>query len=113
MLFSKVEEFRIKYKKSISLLVVCIAILSIFASVVGIFSDAGQGVHEIESFRGELIKIYGKGFTMGAALTAMIISEYLAGVSMCIIEIIMFPMFSLIILYCMILLLKNINGASI
>lgn len=51
-----------------------------------------------------------KGFTMGAALTAMIISQYLAGVSMGIIEIIMFPMFSLVIFYCMILLLKNING---
>jgi len=51
-----------------------------------------------------------KGFTMGAALTAMIISQYIAGVSMGIIEIIMFPMFSLVIFYCIILLLKNING---
>jgi hypothetical protein len=51
-----------------------------------------------------------KGFTMGAALTAMIIGQYLAGVSMGIIEIIMFPMFSLLIFYCMILLLKNIKG---
>ena len=50
-----------------------------------------------------------KGFTMGAALTAMIISQYLAGVTMGIIEIIMFPIFSLIIFYCMILLLKNID----
>ncbi|WP_372994240.1 hypothetical protein [Lutispora sp.] len=51
-----------------------------------------------------------KGFTMGAALTAMIISQYLAGVSMSIIEIIMFPMLSLLICYCLILLLKNINS---
>ncbi|WFA09361.1 hypothetical protein [Tissierella sp. Yu-01] len=51
-----------------------------------------------------------KGFTMGAALTAMIIGQYLAGVSMSIIEIIMFPMFNLVIFYCMILLLKNIKG---
>jgi hypothetical protein len=51
-----------------------------------------------------------KGFTMGAALTAMIISQYLAGVSMSIVEIIMFPMLSLLICYCLILLLKNING---
>lgn len=50
-----------------------------------------------------------KGFTMGAALTAMIIGQYLAGVAMGIIEIIMFPIFSLIIFYCMILLLKNID----
>ncbi|MCM0650172.1 hypothetical protein NBE98_17535 [Clostridium swellfunianum] len=51
-----------------------------------------------------------KGFTMGAALTAMIISQYISGVSMGIVEIIMFPTFSLVIFYCMILLLKNING---
>lgn len=50
-----------------------------------------------------------KGFTMGAALTAMIIGQYLAGVAMSIIEIIMFPIFSLIIFYCMVLLLKNID----
>jgi hypothetical protein len=51
-----------------------------------------------------------KGFTMGAALTAIIISQYLAGVLMSIVEIIMFPMLSLLICYCLILLLKNING---
>ena len=50
-----------------------------------------------------------KGFTMGAALTAMIISQYFAGVPMGLIEIVMFPIFSLIILYCMILLFKNID----
>lgn len=50
-----------KYKKTVILLVGCIIILSIFASAVGIFSNAGPGVHEIESFRGETIKIYGKG----------------------------------------------------
>lgn len=50
-----------------------------------------------------------KGFTMGAALTAMIIGQYLAGVAMSIIEIIMFPIFSLIIFYSMVLLLKNID----
>lgn len=50
-----------------------------------------------------------KGFTMGAALTAMIIGQYLAGVAMSIIEITMFTILSLIIFYCMILLLKNIN----
>lgn len=54
-----------------------------------------------------------KGFTMGAALSAMIISQYLAGVSMEIVEIIMFPMFSFIILCCMVLLLKNINNKAV
>jgi len=50
---------------------------------------------------------------MGAALTAMIINQYLAGVSMTIVEIIMFPTISLIIFYCMILLLKNIKSDMI
>jgi hypothetical protein len=50
-----------KYKKPISLLIGCIVVLSVFASLVGIFSNAGSGVYEIESFRGETIKIYGKG----------------------------------------------------
>lgn len=50
-----------KYNKIIGYLVICIAILSIFASVFGIFSKGGQGSHEIESFRGETINIYGRG----------------------------------------------------
>jgi len=54
-----------------------------------------------------------KGFTMGAALTAMIIGQYLAGVSMSIVEIIMFPVISLVICYCLVLLLKNINSKPI
>ena len=51
-----------------------------------------------------------KGFTMGAAISAMIVAQYLAGVSMSIVEIIMFPLFSLVIFFCMYLLLKNINN---
>lgn len=50
-----------KYKKTIGLLIGCIVVLSVFASLVGIFSNAGSGVYEIESFRGETIEIYGKG----------------------------------------------------
>lgn len=50
-----------------------------------------------------------KGFTMGAALTAMIVDQYLAGISMGIVEIIMFPLFSFLILCCLILLLVNID----
>jgi len=50
-----------------------------------------------------------KGFTMGAALTAMIIGQYLAGVKMGIAEIIIFPLFSLFICVCLGLLLKNIK----
>ena len=54
-----------------------------------------------------------KGFTMGATLTAMIISQYLAGVPMSIIEIIIFPLLSLLICYCLVLLLRNINSKDI
>ena len=50
-----------KYNRLISLLVLCIVILSIFASVIGIFSNAGPGAHEIESFRGETVNIHGRG----------------------------------------------------
>lgn len=50
-----------KYNRSISLLVLCIIILSIFASAMGIFSNAGAGAYEIESFRGESINIHGRG----------------------------------------------------
>lgn len=53
-----------------------------------------------------------KGFTMGAAISAMIIGQYLAGVSISIIEVVMFPAFSLLICLCMYLLLKNINKNS-
>ena len=53
--------FWMKYKKPISLLIGCIVVLSLVASLVGIFSNAGPGVYEIVSFRGETIEIYGKG----------------------------------------------------
>ncbi|MDF2951653.1 MAG: hypothetical protein K0S18_1236 [Anaerocolumna sp.] len=53
-----------------------------------------------------------KGFTMGAALSAMIISQYIAGVKMSILEIIMFPVFSIVICYCLILLLRNMESVT-
>lgn len=53
-----------------------------------------------------------KGFTMGAALTAMIINQYLAGVKMGIVEIIMFPLFSLVLCICLIVLLKNVKQSA-
>lgn len=54
-----------------------------------------------------------KGITMGAALTAMIINQYLNGVPMGITEIIMFPIFSLFIGICLYILLKNIKKSAI
>lgn len=57
-----------KYNRLISLLVLCIVILSIFASVIGIFSNAGSGAHEIESFRGETVNIHGRGLLLRSTL---------------------------------------------
>lgn len=50
-----------------------------------------------------------KGITMGTAITAMIIGMAYAGVSISLVEIIMFPAITLVIIYCLILILKNIN----
>lgn len=50
-----------------------------------------------------------KGVTMAAAITAMIIAMVYAGVEISIVEIIIFPLINLVIAYCLILILKNIN----
>lgn len=50
-----------KYKKAISILVICIAIFSLFASAYGIFSTGGNGNYTIKSFYGNTVSIYGKG----------------------------------------------------
>lgn len=50
-----------KYKKTITILVICIAILSLFASACGIFSTDGNGQHGITSYYGSTVSIYGKG----------------------------------------------------
>jgi hypothetical protein len=44
---------------------------------------------------------------MGAAISAMVIFQLIAGVTMNVIEVIAFPLFSLFLFLCMILLLKN------
>ncbi len=49
-----------------------------------------------------------KGVAMLTSLSAMIISQAIAGVKMSIIEIIMFPMFNILIIICLIILFKNI-----
>lgn len=50
-----------------------------------------------------------KGLTMGTAITAMIIGMINAGVKVSIVEIAMFPIVNLIIIYCLILIFKSIN----
>lgn len=50
-----------------------------------------------------------KGVTMGSALVAMIIGQAAAGVKMSLIEIMMFPIVTLVIFFCLFILLKNID----
>lgn len=50
-----------KFKKAITILVLCIAILSMVASVCGVFSGRGDGQHSFKSIQGENVEIYGKG----------------------------------------------------
>lgn len=50
-----------KNSKIISVLVMCIAILSAVASAVGIFYTRGTGSYQYQSIRNETIRIYGKG----------------------------------------------------
>jgi len=50
-----------KSYRTISLLVVSIVLLSLVATLVGIFSNQGPGPYEYETIRGQTVMIYGKG----------------------------------------------------
>lgn len=50
-----------KFKKSISFLTIIIIVLSLVASIYGIFSKSGQGNFEFKSLHGNTILIYGMG----------------------------------------------------
>lgn len=50
-----------KFKKTITILVFCIAVLSMVATASGIFLNSGPGNYEFESLHGETVTIYGKG----------------------------------------------------
>lgn len=58
-----------KYKKAITILVICIAIFSLFACICGIFSAGGNGEYEITSFYGNTVSIYGKGLYRNDSVT--------------------------------------------
>lgn len=47
--------------KAISILVICIVLFSMAATLAGIFSNQGPGPYEYETIRGQTIMIYGKG----------------------------------------------------
>ncbi|MBD3288232.1 hypothetical protein GF337_05460, partial [candidate division KSB1 bacterium] len=50
-----------KYKKTTTMLVAAIVVLSLGATLTGILSDQGPGRFEHESIRGETVTIYGEG----------------------------------------------------
>jgi hypothetical protein len=53
--------FSVKYTKTISLLVLCIVVLSLAASAYGIFSSQGPGEYQFKSLNGQTVSIYGQG----------------------------------------------------
>lgn len=50
-----------KFKKQITLLVILICITSFITTLLGIFSNSGEGSYSYKTIRGETIEIYGKG----------------------------------------------------
>lgn len=48
-------------KKVIGFLIFAVSVLALAAAGYGIFSNGGSGAYEITTFRGEVIKLYGKG----------------------------------------------------
>lgn len=50
-----------------------------------------------------------KGITMCTAITAMIISLLFAGINVSLFEVFLFPILNVITIYCLVLILKNIN----
>lgn len=50
-----------RQKKNITILVICMAIVAIVATSIGIFSKEGSGNYQYQSIRGKTVTIYGKG----------------------------------------------------
>ncbi len=50
-----------QYKKTISTLVICIALLASIAAAAGIFIGQGSGQYEFKTIHGQMVTIYGKG----------------------------------------------------
>ncbi|OFX63088.1 MAG: hypothetical protein A2066_03525 [Bacteroidetes bacterium GWB2_41_8] len=49
------------YKKTVSILVICIALLASIAATAGIFTSQGSGPYEFKTIHGQTVTIYGKG----------------------------------------------------
>lgn len=56
-------------KRWINILVICIAILSIIASIAGLLINGGTGQYEFKSINGEIVNIYGKGLYMNDSIS--------------------------------------------
>jgi hypothetical protein len=86
-----------EHKRTISILVLFIVVLSLAATTAGIFSNQGPGPFEHETVRGRTVVIYGKGIyrhmsmdvapqgiaqdvvTLGIGIPILVISLYLSG----------------------------------
>lgn len=53
--------------------------------------------------------VYMKGITMATAVTAMLVGQIMAGIKIGLAEILIFPIINIGIIYCMVLVLKNIK----
>ena len=58
-----------KKSKAVTLLVLCIVVISLFAATYGIFSKGGPGKHEIKSMYGEIVTVYGEGLYKNDSVT--------------------------------------------
>ncbi len=59
-----------KYKKSITRLVLIIVILSLFASIYGIFSSQGKGQYDFKTIHDTTVTIFGKGLYQNDSVSA-------------------------------------------
>lgn len=64
-----------KFRRALTILTVCVSVLSLIATVCGIFTKNGPGEHEFKTIFGQIVTIYGKGIygnnTVAAAMQAI------------------------------------------
>lgn len=91
------------YQKPVTVLVLFIVFFSLMASLCGIFFAGGP-------FGYLLAAVFTiKGITMLTAISAMIIGQIMAGQKIAFAELIFFPAFNLLVIYCLFLILKHVK----
>jgi len=86
----------VKYKKSISRLVILIAIFSLAASIYGAFSNQGSGPYDFKTIHDTTVTIYGRGLyqndsvSVASQAVAQDIVTLLLGVPLLIVSLILF-----------------------